>query len=166
MLTRDARKGFWVEFQGKVVVWWGVGGTRLVMTNVNPNSPRSVAPTMVRTIGGDSMMVNCGCCFRFVRPCLRPNARYVSAKVGHRGTHTRRTFRLTRRKGAMYIVDSKSTKVCNVTPLICRVGHRHNDQIRVRMLPNVDTFRGTTSLLKTPVNRSFYIVSLSSLVAP
>lgn len=112
------------------------------------------------------MIIKCGCCFRFMVPCLRPSATYVSANVGHRHTHTRRTFRLTRRKGAIYIVDSKSTNVCNVAPLICRVGQREGDSIRVISLPNVDTFRGTTSLLKTPMKRSFYIVSLSSLVAP
>lgn len=131
---------------------------------VNPNTCSRVAKETVHTLGRDSIVVNCAICISLMGRCFT-NGRFVAAPVGGRMSHYMLTFSRTGGKGGISVVYDNSTNICNVTNLVCRI-KRGCPSIRLAVVPNIATTANNTTILNTPLVRSFYLVDLDSLLAP
>lgn len=134
------------------------------MVKVKPKTCSRVAKGTVHTVGRDSTVVKCAMCMSLIGRCF-PKGRFVAAPVGGRISHYILTFRRTGGNGAISVVYDNSTKICNVTNLVCRI-NIGCPRARLRVVPNIATTANKTTILNTPLVRSFYLVDLDSLLAP
>lgn len=136
----------------------------MCMMKLKPKTRRRVAIHTRGMLRRYPILVNCGICVSLIGRRF-PSGVFLDAPVQGRPRHYEVTFRRTRGNRSITVVYDKSTKICKVTKLVFRVKGRC-PSVRVRIIPKVATTSNKTTILNTPLVRSFTMVDLDSLLAP
>lgn len=131
---------------------------------MNTKDTSKVAFRTEGILRGTSIVIKCAICTRLIGG-LFPRGRCFISTVGRRTRHYEGTIRVTTSNEGITIIYDNSTKICNVTSLICRVTTSCRG-IRIDIITNISTVLDNNTLIKTPLKRSFTIVDLDSLLAP